>query len=58
MIYNLSWNFTYTPQNIIKAVDEITDKMIDNDYYQDKIDAILKSPEAVQYLESLGIDIT
>lgn len=56
--YNLSWQITHTPQNIIKVVDKMTNNMIDDDYYWDKIDEILKSPESDQYLASLGIDIT
>ncbi len=56
MIYNLSWKFVYTKQNISGAADKIADKMTDNADYWSKIEEILNAPEAEQYLESLGIE--
>ena len=56
MIYNLSWKFVYTKQNISGTADNIADKMTDNTDYWSKIEEILNAPEADQYLESLGIE--
>lgn len=56
MIYELQWKFICDRQKINQLANEIADKMTDEDFYWSKIEEMLISPEADQYLESLGIE--